>query len=653
MKKAALLVLGIVLVSLLLPFMFMQPRARASTVTLDTVNITLVPGIDYIDYLFSGLTVNTSAGSLPLTGAHLTVEVAYANGTVFSVQNVVVNSKSQISIQVPNNTQVKIFVNVTGVGVSIPVSYVPSATFEKSETTNLSVAIAVYPITFKLANGTNETVRLAVAWTYNESAAAIGDGRMEYSKTSNNVQMLPWIFDKNYASDQLTPLWPYSGYLAGLIELGPDYESDYAYWLLGKSVTVTAYSSSNYLSIVKTPPAAAWAFLNGTGLIGVWVHHVTNVGYNAGPSVTTYYLLYNKADVANDTDWLFIPVNRSTGWAVFEPWLNLSVSWGYDFAYWLSLNVNESLPVFAFPSLASKGWVYATPFTFGTTGATSISFNKTLTFAVAGSSMSVWFNGTGIKALEIIGPNFEVNNISATGVFYTNVTGGFVPIFPTSNKWPFTYGKKVVVNGKVYALALNATSTAYILPYGMNTVTPTKYAYGTYILYTPYKLSNSTSSTAYVVVKGQVRTLYGNYTVPNGTVEIIVNNGNTNVYTVNVSVKSGAFASPALALSPTTNYTYKLLYYNASSSVLSSNASNTNVVFSGDPSGFSTLTVSSTSTSTTTTSPSTSPSTGPSLGYVLLVIFIIIVIVVAVVAIGKSVEHTVYNATHKYVRKEA
>jgi len=118
---------------------------------------------------------------------------------------------------------------------------------------------------------------------------------------------------------------------------------------------------------------------------------------------------------------------------------------------------------------------------------------------------------------------------------------------------------------------------------------------------TPYRLSNSTSSTAYVVIKGKVTTLFGNFTVPNGTVEVIVNNGNTNVYTVNVSVVNGAFSSPALSLSPTTNYTYELIYYNGSTEVLSSTASGTNVVFSGTPSSFTTLTVASTSTTTTTT----------------------------------------------------
>jgi hypothetical protein len=656
MKKGlALLLIGVVLVSLLLPLAFL-PKSKASSIALDTINITLIPGIVYFNQQTSQ-SGNTSAGSLSIAGAHLTVEVDYANGTVFSVQNVVVDSNNQISIQVPNNTQVRIFVNVTGVGVSIPISYVPAATFTQSETTNLSVAMMVYPVQFVLCNGTVETVRLAVAWTYNESSAVIGDAAMKYTKSGVATQAVPWYLDSSYNSNTLSPGWPYSGYLAGLLELGPDYYGQYEYWVLGKQVTVVGYGS-NGLSTVKTPPAAAWAFLNGSGLIGVWVHHVMNVGYNIGPAETTYYLLYNKADTANDTAWLFTPVNFTTGWAVFEPWLNLSVSYGYKFAYMLSLNVNNSAPVFAFPSLAGKGWVYAAPTAFGPmSSSTSMSFNKTLTVVVNGSSMSIWFNGTGINALEIIGPNFQFNNISSTGTFYTNVTGGFAPLIPTYNKWPYVPPKKVVRDNKVYALALNSTSTSYIIPYNCkSTATPTSYAYGTYILYTPYRLSNSTSSTAYVVIKGQVRTLYGNYTVPNGTVEIVVDNGNTNVYTVNVSVESGAFSSPALALSPTTNYTYKIYYYNASSTVLSSNASNTNVVFNGDPSGFSTLTVASTSsTSTSTTTPTTtptSPTSGPSLGYVLLVVFIIVVVIVAIAAIGKSVEHTVFNASHRYVKEE-
>jgi cobalamin biosynthesis Mg chelatase CobN len=158
-----------------------------------------------------------------------------------------------------------------------------------------------------------------------------------------------------------------------------------------------------------------------------------------------------------------------------------------------------------------------------------------------------------------------------------------------------------------------------------------------------------------VVIRGKVTTLYGNYTVPNGTVEVVVNNGATNVYTVNVSVKSGAFSSPALSLSPTTNYTYKVYYYNASTEVLSSNTSGTNVVFSGTPSGFTTLTVASTSSSTSTTT-TTSPSTPTSVSinplYVALGLIFLVIIIVAIVAAVRGAKHAIEETIRRYVKED-
>jgi flagellar hook assembly protein FlgD len=182
-------------------------------------------------------------------------------------------------------------------------------------------------------------------------------------------------------------------------------------------------------------------------------------------------------------------------------------------------------------------------------------------------------------------------------------------------------------------------------------VAPALYAYGTQIYYQAYKLSNSTSSTAYVEIKGKVTTLYGNFTVPNGTVEVVVNNGATNVYTINVSVKNGVFSSPALSLSPTTNYTYKLVYYNGSKEVLSSNASGTNVEFSGTPSSFATLTVASTSSTTTSTSTSTTTTTINPF-YIFLGLVALVIIIVAIVAVGRSTKHAIEETVRKYVKED-
>jgi hypothetical protein len=227
-------------------------------------------------------------------------------------------------------------------------------------------------------------------------------------------------------------------------------------------------------------------------------------------------------------------------------------------------------------------------------------------------------------------------------------------MWPASNVWPFGYGKKITIGGKVYALALNSTFTGYISM--CQKIAPTLYAYGTQIYYQAYRLSNSTSSTAYVVIKGRVTTLYGNFTVPNGTVEVVVNNGATNVYTVNVSVKDGSFASPALALSPTTNYTYELIYYNATPTVLSSSTSGTNVEFSGTPSSFTTLTVASTSstTTTTTTTTTTSPTSGTSTSinwfYVLLGLIALVIIIVAIASASHATKHAIEESIRKYVK---
>ncbi len=152
-------------------------------------------------------------------------------------------------------------------------------------------------------------------------------------------------------------------------------------------------------------------------------------------------------------------------------------------------------------------------------------------------------------------------------------------------------------------------------------------------------------------IRGKVTTLYGNYTVPNGTVEVVVNNGATNVYTINVTVKNGVFSSPALSLSPTTNYTYELVYYNGSKEVLSSSSSGTNVEFSGTPSGFATLTVASTSTTTTTSTSTSTTTTTINPFYIFLGLVALVIIIVAIVAVGRGTKHAIEEAVRKYVKE--
>ena len=651
-KVVAALVIALAVLAVAVPMAaVLRPAKAASTVT---VTLKVVPGIKYT-YAPNGDSYNTSQGSLSLAGANLFVQVEYTNGTVISSQMVTVNKSGYITVAVPSGTAVDILINVAGLGgVDIPVSAIYDATFTANTVSNVSVSMNVIPIKLVLSNGTPVTVLMATAWTYNQTGAVVTDMAMVNNVTGVANEIVPYYLGKYFYTSPINPLWP--NYLYGWIELGPSYYTTFSYWALGKEVTVTAYGTKGATKS-PTPAGGAIAFLNGTSyFLGFWVHSAGYVGYNSTLPKPTWYLLYTEADPANDTSyWLFVPVNTSTGWALFVPYLNLSVSYGYRFAYLIATTVNQTPYTFVFHSLTGSGYVKATPMTFGTTGITSLPFNKSLTAVMTGSNAGA-FNGTGKLVLEYIGLSpFNYANISKTGVFYTNMTNGWAPIIPTANPWPFSYGKKIVVNGKVFALAINSTSTGYLYPTGKFTATPTLYAYGTQIFYTPYKLSNSTSSTAYVVIKGKVTTLYGNYTVPNGTVEIVVNNGATNVYTVNVSVKSGAFSSPALSLSPTTNYTYKVYYYNVSTEVLSSNTSGTNVEFSGTPSGFTTLTVASTGTSTSTTT-TTSPSTPTSVSinplYVTLGLVFLVIIIVAVVAATHGAKHAIEEAIRRYVKED-
>jgi hypothetical protein len=651
-KVAIALMVALIALSALVPLaLYGQPARALSTVT---VTLKVVPGIyyNYVPLASYGYAGNASYGSLSLAGAKLLVEVEYTNGTVYSTQLVTVNQSGYITFAVPYNTPVNIFLNVSGYyGATFPVGAIYDATFTSNTVSNVSVAVSVYPVPFYLCNGSEVVIKLAEAWTYNQSAGpAMASGLFE-TPSSKWTVMLPFYYSTATNGNAITPATGDNA-LAGF-DVAPNYETTYWYWALGKNVSVTKYAS-NGLPLNKNPAGVAWSFLNGSQyLVGVVVHFAGRQGL-APTGGGTYYLLYDKADVANDTDYMFIPVNSTTGWAVFLPWINMSAGYGYFFGAVLITTLNESLPVFAFYNMTGKGYLHATPLALGSLGLTSIAFNKTLTVKMSGTSFALWYNGTNVKFLEVIGPGSLSSltpawaNVSATGTFYTNVTNGFVPMWPASNAWPFGYGKKITINGKVFALALNSTFSGYISM--CQKVAPALYAYGTQIYYHAYRLSNSTSSTAYVVIKGKVTTLYGNFTVPNGTVEVIVNNGATNVYTVNVSVKSGAFTSPALSLSPTTNYTYELIYYNGSTEVLSSTASGTNVVFSGTPSSFTTLTVASTSTTTTT---STSTTTSINWFYVLLALIVLVIIAVALVAGTHGAKHAIESQVRKYVKEDS
>ena len=655
-KVAIALMVALIALSALVPLaLYGQPARALSTVT---VTLKVVPGI-YYTYVplagFAGTYGNASAGSLSLAGANLLVEVEYTNGTVYSTQLVTVNGSGYISFAVPYNTPVNIFLNVSGYyGATFPVGAIYDATFTSNTVSNASVAVSVYPVPFYLCNGSKVVIKLAEAWTYNQSAGPAIGSMLYKTPSGQYTVMLPFYYSTATSGNPITPATGDNA-LAGF-DVAPNYETTYWYWALGKNVSVTKYAS-NGLPLNKNPAGVAWSFLNGSQyLVGVVVHFAGRQGLTP-TGIPTFYLLYDKADVANDTDYMFIPVNSTTGWAVFLPWINMSAGYGYFFGAVLITTFNESLPVFTFYNTTGKGYLHVTPLAFATPtlGLTSITFNKTLTVSMSGSSYALWYNGTKVKFLEVIGPGSLSSltpawaNVSATGTFYTNVTSGFVPMWPASNAWPFGYGKKITINGKAFALALNSTFSGYI---GMcQKVAPALYAYGTQIYYTPYELSNSTSSTAYVVIKGKVTTLYGNYTVPNGTVEVIVNNGATNVYTVNVSAVNGTFSSPALSLSPTTNYTYKLIYYNGSKSVLSSNASGTNVVFSGTPSSFTTLTVASTSTTATTTTSTTTTTTTINWFYVLLAVIVLLIIAVAIVASTRGAKHAIESYTRKYVKE--
>jgi hypothetical protein len=656
LRKVALgLMIVLIALSALVPLAIYGQPARALTTV--TVTLKVVPGIyyNYVPLASYGTTGNASAGSLPLAGANLLVEVEYTNGTVYSTQLVTVNGSGYITFAVPYDQPVNIFLNVSGYyGTTFPVGAIYDATFTTNTVSNVSVAVSVYPIPFYLCNGSKVVIKLAEAWTYNQSAGPAIASMLYKTPAGYYTVMLPFYYSTATNGNAITPATGDNA-LAGF-DVAPNYETTYWYWALGKNVSVTKYAS-NGLPLNKNPAGVAWSFLNGSQyFVGVVVHFAGRQGLTP-TGIPTFYLLYNKGDVANDTDYLFIPVNTTTGWAVFLPWINMSAGYGYYFGAVLITTLNESLPVFAFYNVTGKGYLHATPLAFGSLGLTSITFNKTLTVKMDSTSYAEWYNGTNLKLLEVIGPGSLSSltpawaNVSATGTFYTNVTSGFVPMWPASNAWPFGVGKEIKINGKVYALALNSTYSGYITM--CQEVPPALYAYGTQIYYQAYQLSNSTSSTAYVEIKGKVTTLYGNLTVPNGTVEVVVNNGATNVYTINVTVNNGVFSSPALSLSPTTNYTYELVYYNGSKEVLSSSSSGTNVEFSGTPSSFATLTVASTSTTTTTTTSASTSTTTTTINpfYVLLGLIALVIIIVAIVAVGRGTKHAIEEAVRKYVKE--
>nr|MCG2874737.1 hypothetical protein [Acidilobus sp.] len=365
-KVAIALMVALVALSALAPLaLYGQPARALSTVT---VTLKVVPGIyyNYVPLASYGTYGNASAGSLSLAGAKLLVEVEYTNGTVYSTQLVTVNGSGYISFAVPYNTPVNIFLNVSGYyGTTFPVGAIYDATFTSNKVSNVSVAVSVYPVPFYMCNGSKVVIKLAEAWTYNQSAGPAIASMLYKTPAGYYTVMLPFYYSTATNGNAITPATGDNA-LAGF-DVAPNYETTYWYWALGKNVSVTKYAS-NGLPLNKNPAGVAWSFLNGSQyLVGVVVHFAGRQDLSPTGG-GTFYLLYDKADVANDTDYMFIPVNTTTGWAVFLPWINMSAGYGYFFGAVLITTLNESLPVFAFYNITGKGYLHATPLAFGSLG---------------------------------------------------------------------------------------------------------------------------------------------------------------------------------------------------------------------------------------------------------------------------------------------
>jgi uncharacterized membrane protein len=77
------------------------------------------------------------------------------------------------------------------------------------------------------------------------------------------------------------------------------------------------------------------------------------------------------------------------------------------------------------------------------------------------------------------------------------------------------------------------------------------------------------------------------------------------------------------------------------------------VVFSGTPSGFTTLTVASTSTTTTTSTSTTTTTTTINWFYVLLALIVLVIIAIALVAGTHGAKHAIESQVRKYVKEDS
>ena len=631
-------------------------RAEAQTTTYVYITLHLIPGINLVTYGTSY--VNESGWSISLAGTRLVLEVVNdSSRKPVYTEIVTVNKSGDIKFPVPKGIPVTIWLNATGFGnYGVPVTWINEVTFNSNGTYNQAVTLDDEVIPIVLPNGTTEYVKIAMAYSFlGDGAGMLRSAPVSVSSSANGTVIIPIALWYGWSSPQLKPVSPY---LAFYFSGGSNDNTTYTWINLSKTYTLKVYKggtmpAGGISNFTIMPVGGGFQFVNGTcQLVGLWYYMH---GYGVAPGFTStnkgivWYDTANEIDPANDSDWIFVPVNWTTGWADIEVNFNKTSPafynwWGYMVTTCNQTNINGYL-IYNF---TSKKWVSVTAGMLGAAFYGAITFNKTFNIGETGSVASN-MNGTAFKFLELAGPNVLIN-LSATGEFYTNVTNGWLPYFMNNYPWPVTLPAKLVIGNHLVLVAINSTKVVYQHFGAKMSVTPTEYAVAPAIYFKAYRYSNSTSTNTYIEILVYPRTYVGNATILNGTVEVILNNGNTNVYTGNVTVSNGVAKVVIGGLSENVNYTLTVKYFNASKTVLSSTQSNTSLTTSVVPASLSTVQVASTTTTTTTTSPSTG--TSVSLATVLFIIVVILVIVGVILAAQHHAKRTMFNKAFRYVREE-
>lgn len=614
--------------------------------------------------------------------------VLYLNGSLAGTKYMKVNGSNEIKIAgIKSGTKVRVLLNETGfAGQSIVVGDTGNVTVSSDTDVTVYVGLAKY-YTRIPCGSKNYNITVVLAWTWWQAGyspsfdAIIND--VEYNASGHSVGG-SWAWPMTLAGPlglNVSGLYTHQGWIwdeSLPLSTSSDWpEGNYSIsqllvWETAGLANGSIYTSSTVVTF-STSPSATFKYgvlkygynayigvldMNGTGpanLVGAWM--VLGTESSASGTITTgnFYAFGPPSwGLTNFKGAIFVPKNWTTGWVVFPLTVNLSLNQVYAGAAELLWACNLTrIPVGQVPlfngTYYNVSWGY--PAYSAVVGFNSSYINMSFNYWTASE-----FGSDFINVLEWMGSDL-FNNVSKTGELYLNVTEGYLPIFPVwwkpSAVWKVTLPSVLKLpNGVVLGKALSTPPTIYInwsvgAPKFKASFTPPAMAFAPNLTVLAWRLSNSTSSTAYVYFKVLVVNPFTGTPVPNGTVELVVNNGNTNVYTGNITV-SGGVASAVLSLSPSVNYTVKALYYNASTYVLPSSVSGVEAEGSVVPSSLPSATVQVSSTTTTTTTTTTSTTTW----FIILIVVVVLVVVIAIAAAAKGVKHAIESEYRRYVRRE-